>query len=59
MHPLLRKLVEGCFTKMRINKKEKGIQQGIQYKREARGVPRKTLQGDPRTIAVNIENNQA
>lgn len=44
---------------MRINEKEKGIQQGIQYKREARGVPRKKLQGDPRTIAVNVENNQA
>lgn len=59
MHPLLKKLVERCFTKMRINEKEKGIQQGIQYKREARGVPRKKLQGDPRTIAVNVENNQA
>lgn len=56
MHSLLRKLVEECFPKMRINEKEKGIQQGIQY-RKAKGIPRKILRSDPSMTVVNTENN--
>lgn len=44
---------------MRVNKKEKGIQQGIPYKRESKRIPRKTLKGDPRTTLVNRQKYQA
>lgn len=54
IHALLRKLVEECFPKMRINEKEKGIQQDIQY-RKAKGIPRKILRAGPSMTVVNTE----
>lgn len=58
MHPL-QEAGGGVLPKNENKWKRESIQQGIQYKGEAKGIPRNTLRGDPRMIVVNTENHQA